>query len=450
MITPRNFEDTGPVSDTALAHELGHWFGLDMYHKTADNDPNNIMYPDNENDGTSGHRKGQKVTDEQQATVREEALKYEKKVKALKDPCGFETPEPSGDVPSFIDITYTSVWTDGLLLHLGLAVDNYSSENCELGFEINSSGNSYFLGFNPAYNATIFRTNGVDGNTSLVDYKFEYTLGDLAAPGVISGISLTLPLFKLSPSPIIYYKGIGKYGATVDTAPEVHSIQIPNGVLSNQYLLSRTGMPVTLDPALARDTASGEIIQNVYQTLIWYGNKHPITFTPGVGHNLTDSEYADLGNFTPVLATSVPTTANGGVIINASGSYWKFTINPNAQFTEWTAGNGTVMPARNVTADDVVYSFQRQMVIDCPSGPSWMLFEPALGTNGWSAELGDGPYSTYDNGTFKNTADEIAAGISITSWCYKGPGPNDVTFHFQNAWNEVTMNQILRKRGVLY
>jgi len=101
------------------------------------------------------------------------------------------------------------------------------------------------------------------------------------------------------------------------------------------YNVATIGQPVRIDPARAYDTASGELLQNVYQTLIWWTDKKPVTFTPGFGYNLTLADYADLDQYGPVLATEVPTLGNGRIVVNASGSYWRFTINTNAQFQPW-------------------------------------------------------------------------------------------------------------------
>ena len=76
---------------------------------------------------------------------------------------------------------------------------------------------------------------------------------------------------------------------------------------TSTYYVGTIGQPSRMDPARAYDTASGELIQNVAQTLIWWNDKNVISFTPGVGHNLTVSEYADLDSYTPVLATALPT-----------------------------------------------------------------------------------------------------------------------------------------------
>jgi peptide/nickel transport system substrate-binding protein len=202
------------------------------------------------------------------------------------------------------------------------------------------------------------------------------------------------------------------------------------------YTVATIGQPSRMDPARAYDTASGELIQNVAQTLIWWNDKNVITFTPGVGHNLTLSEYANLDNYTPVLAAALPT-----IVANVSGEYYTFTIRTTATFQPWTAANGSVIPSRALTAADVIYSFQRQMVYDSYYAPTWMWFEPAFGTMGLS-NVGGGSFPCYGNGTFKNPADEAAAGALIQSWCYPGPSANDVSFHFLNPWAPGVLNQI--------
>jgi peptide/nickel transport system substrate-binding protein len=204
---------------------------------------------------------------------------------------------------------------------------------------------------------------------------------------------------------------------------------------TSTYYVGTIGQPARMDPARAYDTASGELIQNVAQTLIWWNDKHVISFTPLVGHNLALSEYANLDSYAPVLASALPT-----VVYNASGAYYTFTIRTTATFQPWTAANGSVIPARNLKASDVIYSFQRQMVYDSYYAPTWMWFGSAF-TGDASVGLWNA-YDSYANGTFKSPADEAAAAALIQSWCYPGPGANDVSFHFQQPWAQGVLQQI--------
>ncbi len=110
------------------------------------------------------------------------------------------------------------------------------------------------------------------------------------------------------------------------------------------------GEPETLDPAWAYDTASGEVIFNVYETLIFFDGEH------------TDK-------FVPRIATKVPSVENG--LIKKNGTEIWFPIREGIYFH-----NGDPL-----TAEDVEYSFERAMVQDRDGGPVWMLLEPLLGVD---------------------------------------------------------------------
>ena len=98
----------------------------------------------------------------------------------------------------------------------------------------------------------------------------------------------------------------------------------------------------TFDPALSYDTSSGQIIQNVYQTLVFY-----------------DGEATD--KFVGMLATDWKTSEDGLT--------WTFNIRPNVTFH-----NGDPL-----TATDVAYSFQRGILQGGSASPEWLLSEPFLG-----------------------------------------------------------------------
>ena len=104
----------------------------------------------------------------------------------------------------------------------------------------------------------------------------------------------------------------------------------------------------TLDPALAYDTASGEIIQNTYNTLIFYDGAEP-------------------SKFVPMLATEVPSQENGG--ISADGLTWTWKIRSGVTFH-----NGDPM-----TPSDVAFSFQRGMLQGGASSPQLMIYPAFFG-----------------------------------------------------------------------
>jgi ABC-type transport system substrate-binding protein len=98
----------------------------------------------------------------------------------------------------------------------------------------------------------------------------------------------------------------------------------------------------TMDPALAYDTASGEVIQNVYQTLVFY-----------------DGEATD--KFVPQLAESYEVSVDGKV--------YTFHIRSGVKFQ-----NGDTM-----TPSDVAYSFQRGLLQGGGVSPQWLIAEPFYG-----------------------------------------------------------------------
>ena len=98
----------------------------------------------------------------------------------------------------------------------------------------------------------------------------------------------------------------------------------------------------TLDPALAYDTASGEIIQNVYDTLIFYDG-------------------TQAAKFVPLLADSWT--------VSPDGKTYVFKLHPGVKFH-----NGDVL-----TATDVAYSFQRGLLQAGGNSPQWLLSEPFFG-----------------------------------------------------------------------
>jgi len=104
----------------------------------------------------------------------------------------------------------------------------------------------------------------------------------------------------------------------------------------------------TLDPALAYDTASAQVIQNVMEPLIYYNHTDP-------------------NSYVPVLAEEVPNLENG--LISEDGQTYTFHIREGITFH-----NGSTLEPH-----DVAYSFQRGLLQSDPNGPQWLLLEPILG-----------------------------------------------------------------------
>ncbi|BDP44485.1 peptide ABC transporter substrate-binding protein (plasmid) [Deinococcus aetherius] len=104
----------------------------------------------------------------------------------------------------------------------------------------------------------------------------------------------------------------------------------------------------TLDPAQCYDLNCGEVLHNLFDTLVGYNGSNP--------------------QIVPLLAREVPTRANGG--ISADGRTYTFKLRPNLRFTDGTP----------VTARDVEYSLRRMLVVAAATGPAQLLSEPLLGT----------------------------------------------------------------------
>ncbi len=102
------------------------------------------------------------------------------------------------------------------------------------------------------------------------------------------------------------------------------------------------GEPDTLDPHQAYDTASGEVIYNVYENLIQYKG-------------------SSLSEFEPRLATKWE--------VLDGGKTYKFYIRKGVKFH-----NGDIL-----TPKDVEYSFERGLILDPADGPVWMLWDALFG-----------------------------------------------------------------------
>jgi len=139
--------------------------------------------------------------------------------------------------------------------------------------------------------------------------------------------------------------------------PLVHTQGVPNPseMTVSQY---EGASPYTLDPAAAYDTVSGELIQNVYETLVFY-----------------DREKLD--QFVPLLTTNWTTSSDG------------LTYTFKVRGTD-----GTELPVKfhngyTLTTEDVEYSFERTLVHDVDGGPAWTLYEPLLNRFSSRDEVGN-------------------------------------------------------------
>lgn len=126
--------------------------------------------------------------------------------------------------------------------------------------------------------------------------------------------------------------------------------------------------PETLDPVVTTDKSASAILQNVYETLVFF-KRDSVT------------------EFIPQLAEEVPTIQNGG--ISPDGLTYTFKIRQGIKFH-----NGDPL-----TPSDVAFSLQRLILAGGSNSPAWLLFEPVLGstTNNDITDLIDASGSFLDN-----------------------------------------------------
>jgi peptide/nickel transport system substrate-binding protein len=125
------------------------------------------------------------------------------------------------------------------------------------------------------------------------------------------------------------------------------------------YVQVDTGQPDTLDPALDYETSGLQVIANLYDTLVFYQRQEPTVLIPQ-------------------LALEVPSQENGG--ISPDGLVYTFKIRPGVTFHD-----GSLL-----TAGDVAYSFQRNILQGGSSSPMRLLTEPVFGVGVYDvAELVD-------------------------------------------------------------
>lgn len=166
-------------------------------------------------------------------------------------------------------------------------------------------------------------------------------------------------------------------------------------------VIATIGEPETLDPALAYETAGGEIVQNVYETLVFY-----------------DGEATD--KFLPQLAESWE--------VSDDGTVYTFKMRSGVKFHD----------GADMTASDAAYSFQRGLLYGGYSGPQWLLAEPFFGIGMDDVSLlVDDTGALADDGAALATADPaklLAACEKVTSLIVADDAAGTVTMTLNQAW----------------
>jgi ABC-type dipeptide transport system, periplasmic component len=175
----------------------------------------------------------------------------------------------------------------------------------------------------------------------------------------------------------------------------------------NTFVYAAIGDSDTFDPALAYDTASGEVIQNIYETLVFYKG---------------DSA----GEFVPQLASAIPSTQNGG--ISADGKTVTFQIRQGVKFS-----NG-----ESLTPSDVAYSLQRGMLQGGTASPQWLFYEAFFGAGTDDISLLVDPkgslYDNHDNLAKADPAVLQSACEKVKAAVVADDDAGTVTLHLAQPW----------------
>lgn len=167
------------------------------------------------------------------------------------------------------------------------------------------------------------------------------------------------------------------------------------------------GEPETLDPALDYESAGGEILTYVYDTLIFYNKDSAVDFVPN-------------------LAVEVPTLENGG--ISEDGLTYTFNIRDGVKFHDGS----------DMTVEDVAFSFQRGILQGGLSSPQWLFTEALFGSGIDDVTLlvaDDG--SLYDDPAALAEADPeklVAACEAVKAAIIADEAAGTVTFKLANPW----------------
>lgn len=167
------------------------------------------------------------------------------------------------------------------------------------------------------------------------------------------------------------------------------------------------GDPETLDTSRDYETAGGEIIANVYDTLVFMEKDQASTFVP-------------------MLATEVPSVENGG--ISEDGLTVTFKIREGVKFHDGS----------DLTVEDVAFSFQRRVLAGSTISPQWMIVEPLFGAGLVDvAELVDPENPPYDDqATLKTYDAETLAAVceTVKSAVVADAAAGTVTFNLAQPW----------------
>jgi len=127
----------------------------------------------------------------------------------------------------------------------------------------------------------------------------------------------------------------------------------------NQVIVGTIGEPETVDPAWSYDTASAELIFNVYEPLIFFPVDRSL---PREEQGIIPQNVAD---WESKLAWEWD--------VSPDGLTYTFQMRDAVEWHDGTVSNASEMAAH------AEWTFERLMIFDRSGGPTWMILEPLLG-----------------------------------------------------------------------
>src|SRR2546427_3137240 len=234
----------------------------------------------------------------------------------------------------------------------GLAVLTANRSAAAVGSEIRFSGNAswaYVWSWNNASNVsrggTYLVVSAAD-NGSL--FSFGYSWGDGTAKTTGTALEVGHAGHRFS-SPGTYFVQL-TVSSGAFTKSSGYTVRVVAGAPLAQlkypdiFAAATAQEPDSLEPAIDNDSAGGEVLQNVYETLI-----------------AVPSGIESVDPLVPRLATDVPSMANNGT--SPDGRNYTFQLRTDVMFHDQT----------RMTATDVSSSFRRLLAIHPADGPSRIL-----------------------------------------------------------------------------
>lgn len=301
------------------------------------------------------------------------------------------------------------------------------------GSTVNITSGYYTEPVNSAYKIvsqtfTVFRNNSAVATHSIA-FTWDKAVGEYTPVTATTSFNVSLQssgmytVFLNTTTAMITNSTTGAYSqsSSTTTSTFLDVAAFSNGKLAStsssitgQFVIDElvAGGYSTLDPAISFDTVSLEPIYN--------------TMLPLVGFNGSSDS-----NFVPMLASKLPSVANGGINNNTysyqvtppGGSPYTVSVQPYQNYTFYIDNSSVWQNGQAVSAWDVLYSYARVLLFDAGS--------PLTGGWMFGPDILPSPY------THTNTFWNITQNITVDNTT------NSITFHLQKPMTPISLYGLL-------